>query len=69
MVLDLPPGDTNSKFLGTILDSWQVPLNDIGVDGKIGKYLILPPDYKAEVPAGYIALRPKSYGSQRSLRA
>ena len=58
-----------AKFLGTILDSWQVPLTDVGVDGKGGKYLILPPDYSGETPAGYIPLRPKTYGSYMLIRS
>ena len=69
IVLDLPAGDASSKFLGTILDSWQVPLTDVGVGGAGGKYLILPPDYKSNVPNGYIPLRPKTYGSYTLLRS
>jgi len=69
VVLDVPPAVAGAKFLGTILDSWQVPLTDVGVDGKGGKYLILPPDYKGDVPAGYIPLRPKTYGSYTLLRS
>jgi hypothetical protein len=46
LVLDLPAANASSQFLGTILDSWQVPLTDVGVGGKGGKYLILPPDFK-----------------------
>ncbi len=69
IVLDLPPAVTRAKFLGTILDSWQVPLTDVGVDGKGGKYLILPPDFSGEAPAGYIPLRPKTYGSYILIRS
>ena len=58
-----------AKFLGTILDTWQVPLTDIGVDGKGGKYLILPPDYEGDVPAGYIPLRPKTYNTYTLIRS
>ena len=46
-----------------------MPLTDVGVGGKGGKYLILPPDYKGEVPAGYIPLRPKTYGSYMLIRS
>ena len=49
--------------------TWQVPLTDVGVGGKGGKYLILPPDYKDEAPAGYIPLRPKTYGSYTLIRS
>jgi hypothetical protein len=46
MVLEIPPAD-DGVINGTIMDAWQVPLEDVGpagVDkGKGGKYLILPP--------------------------
>src|SRR5208282_4512375 len=69
IVLDLPAAIPQAKFLGTILDTWQVPLTDVGVGGEGGKYLILPPDYKDEVPAGYIPLRPKTYNSYMLIRS
>ncbi len=69
IVLDLPAAVAEAQFLGTIMDSWQVPLVDIGVDGKGGKYLILPPGYTGEVPTGYIPLRPKTYGSYMLIRS
>ena len=69
MVLDLPTADMSSQFLGTILDSWHVPLVDIGVGGKGGKYLSLPPDYKGDAPTGYIPLRLKTYGSYMLIRS
>src|SRR5271167_1220441 len=34
VVLDLPPAVAGAKFLGTIMDTWQVPLTDVGVGGK-----------------------------------
>ena len=44
-----------------IVDAWQVPLEDaglLGVDkGKGGKFLILPPGFKGDVPAGYFVAR------------
>jgi len=68
MVLDLPPGDASSQFLGTIMDSWQVPATDIGVGGKGGKYLILPPDYAGDAPAGYTPLRLRALFDQADMR-
>ena len=59
MVLEIPPAD-DGVINGTIMDAWQVPLEDVGpagVDkGKGGKYLILPPDPQGAAPKGYIAL-------------
>src|SRR6476646_10143584 len=56
VVIEIPPADQGS-ITGTIMDSWQTPLADVGpagVDaGKGGKYLILPPDFTGKVSDGY----------------
>lgn len=69
VVLDLPPAANGSSFLGTICDAWQVPLTDVGFEGKGGKYLILPPDYTSEVPVGYIPVRSKTYNTFAGIRS
>jgi hypothetical protein len=69
VVLDLPAAVDGAKFLGTIMDTWQVPLIDVGVGGKGEKYLILTPDYAGDVPPGYIPLRPKTYNSYALIRS
>jgi hypothetical protein len=56
VVVELPAtGD--AALNGTIIDAWQVPLTDVGIagedQGKGGKYLLLPPDHRGDVPAGY----------------
>ncbi|HKP36188.1 MAG TPA: DUF1254 domain-containing protein [Pyrinomonadaceae bacterium] len=65
VVIDVPPADTGS-FAANIDDVWQMPLADAGPEGsdagKGGKYLVLPPDYKGDVPEGYFALRSFTYG-------
>jgi hypothetical protein len=47
MVIEIPPAGDAGSITGTIMDSWQAALEDVGpagVDGgKSGKYLILPP--------------------------
>ena len=54
MVLEIPPA-VGGTIVGTVMDCWQTPLEDVGyagVDkGKGGKYLILPPGYKEKAPA------------------
>lgn len=64
IVLDAP-----SDLQGILLDFWQRPIpvdggkyfGDIGLpgpdQGKGGKFLVLPPDYKGEVPDGYYVYR------------
>src|SRR6476659_4426860 len=72
MVLEIPPAD-DGVINGTVMDAWQVPLEDVGpagVDkGKGGKYLVLPPDYPNPVPGGYIALPSPNYQGYALLRS
>ena len=77
MVLEVPAATDKTVFFGSAIDSWEVPLADIGGTGddagKGGKYLFLPPAYDTKPPDGYfvvpsetvfihIALRPISVG-------
>jgi hypothetical protein len=72
MVLEIPPAD-GGVINGTVMDAWQVPLEDVGpagVDkGQGGKYLILPPNYSTTVPDGYIALPSMNYQGYALLRS
>src|SRR5215472_5640904 len=47
MVLEIPAADDDSSITGSIDDSWQNALEDVGPEGvdkgKGGKYLITPP--------------------------
>ncbi len=59
-VIEIPPG-----MLGMINDSWFRWVEDLGAigpdKGKGGKYLVLPPGYKGDVPNGYFVVRPKTF--------
>ena len=72
MVLEIPPAD-DGVINGTIMDAWQMPLEDVGpagVDaGKGGKYLILPPDHAEAVPDGYIVLPSLTWKGYALLRS
>jgi hypothetical protein len=72
IVLEVPPAD-DGALVGTIMDAWQMPLEDIGVagvdKGKGGKYLILPPGYKEKVPTGYIVLPSLTYRGYALIRS
>jgi hypothetical protein len=72
MVLEIPPAD-DGVINGTVMDAWQVPLEDVGpagVDkGKGGKYLILPPNHSAPIPDGFIALPSPNYQGYALLRS
>jgi hypothetical protein len=56
LVLEIPP-----KVLGLIDDMWYRFVTDLGIMGPDkglgGKYLLLPPGYKGEVPEGYFIVR------------
>ena len=53
MVIDLPPGN----FIGLVQDHNMRWIFDMGLNGldkgQGAKYLILPPDYQGDIPAGY----------------
>jgi hypothetical protein len=60
LVLEAPP-----KVLAFLDDFWFQYVIDIGNagpdKGQGGKYLILPPDYKGDVPQGYFVARSRTY--------
>jgi len=60
LVLEVPP-----KVLGAIDDMWYRFVTDLGMvgpdKGEGGKYLLLPPGYKGEVPEGYFVVRPATF--------
>ena len=72
VVIEIPPAG-DGVINGSIMDPWQAALEDVGpagVDkGAGGKYLILPPGYKENVPAGYIALPSENYQGYALLRS
>ncbi len=72
VVLEIPPAD-DGAIVGTIMDAWQMPLEDIGPAGadrgQGGKYLILPPGHDGQVPAGYIVLPSLTYRGYALIRS
>lgn len=60
VVIEVPP-----MMLGAFNDAWFRYIADVGLagpdKGKGGKYLVLPPGYKGNVPSGYNVVRPKTY--------
>jgi hypothetical protein len=73
IVLEVPPAGSDGSITGSIDDCWQAASEDVGpagVDkGKGGKYLILPPDYKDKLPAGYTPLQSYNYEGYALLRS
>jgi hypothetical protein len=68
LVVEVPP-----KVLGGVNDFWYRWVADVGITGEDrgqgGKYLVLPPEYKGEVPSGYVVIRPNTFGSWLFFRA
>ncbi|MDH5221520.1 MAG: DUF1254 domain-containing protein [Betaproteobacteria bacterium] len=62
LVLETPP-----NVLGIVDDHWFKYVGDFGNagpdKGKGGKFLLLPPGYKGEVPKGYVVMRSPTYGN------
>jgi hypothetical protein len=73
IVIEIPPAGANGSLNANFVNVWQAPLEDaglLGVDKGAGvKLLMLPPDYKDQVPAGYEALRPGTWGSYALIRS
>jgi hypothetical protein len=72
IVLEIPPAD-NGMIVGSVMDCWQAPLEDVGPagldKGQGAKYLILPPGYTEAVPEGYMVLRSDTYNGYALLRS
>ena len=62
VVLEIPP-----MVLGPLDDYWFRWVTDVGLTGpdkgKGGKYLLLPPGYKGQIPFGYLVKRSQTYGN------
>jgi hypothetical protein len=72
VVLDIPPASGAGLF-GSMNDAWQIPQADVGPtgldQGKGGKYLLLPPGYKGQIPSGYFPIQFDTYNGYSILRA
>src|SRR5262249_50297816 len=60
------PAATGAGIYGQFCDMWDVPLAVVGPNGEDkgqgGKFVLLPPDYKGDTPAGYFPIRQQTYG-------
>lgn len=72
MVLEIPPAG-DGTIVGTIMDCWQTPLEDVGPAGadagKGGRYLLTPPGFQGKAPAGYITLPSLNFQGYALLRS
>ena len=67
VVVEVPP-----MMLGAFNDAWFRFVSDVGLagpdKGKGGKYLVLPPGYKGEIPKGYFIIQLKTYSTWLFMR-
>jgi hypothetical protein len=67
-IVEMPKG-----MLGAFNDAWFRYVQDVGPagpdKGQGGKYLVLPPEYKGDVPPDYYVVRPRTYYVWVFLRA
>ncbi|TFH93137.1 DUF1254 domain-containing protein [Vibrio ouci] len=73
VVVELPEATNANAFFGTFLDSWHKPIADVGPDGEDkgagGKYLLIGPNFKGEVPQGYFPIHYDTYRGYLSMRS
>src|ERR1700709_2718059 len=72
VVLEVPAA-VGAGLLGAVIDAWDVTIAGVGPEdenkGQAAKYLILPPGFSGDVPAGFIAVRLPTYNGYSLLRA
>src|SRR6476661_81271 len=72
VVLEVP-APVGAGLLGAVIDAWDVTTVGVGPEdenkGQAAKYLLLPPDFKGDVPAGFIPARFSTYNGYWLLRA
>jgi hypothetical protein len=72
VVLDLPAA-IGAGLFGSLVNAWETPVADVGPEGEDkgegGKYLLLPPGYSGDLPAGYFPIRAETYNGYALFRA
>jgi hypothetical protein len=67
------PAAVGAGLLGSVLDAWDVTTAGVGPEdenkGRAAKYLLLPPSFGGDEPAGFIAVRLPTYNGYCLLRA
>jgi hypothetical protein len=64
-VLEVPSAGPDGSLYGQVVDAWQFTIADVGPAGldrgRAAKYLFTAPDYKGEIPEGYIHVASPNY--------
>jgi hypothetical protein len=67
IVIEMPPATESVKIFGTVMDSWQRPIDDVGAKGRDqgrgGKYVLVPAGYDGPLlPDSYTYEQRTNYG-------
>jgi hypothetical protein len=72
VVVEIPPSTADVGLFGTLMESWQRPLEDVGAKGKDGgrggKYVILPPGYRGPLLPGTFTMQSQTYQGYSIMR-
>jgi hypothetical protein len=72
VVLEVPAA-VGAGLLGAVIDAWDVTMAGVGPEDEnkdhAAKYLLLPPGFSGDLPAGFIAVRLPTYNGYSLLRA
>jgi len=72
VVVEIPASTADVGIFGTLMESWQRPLEDVGAKGKDGgrggKYVILPPDYRGPLLPGSFTIQSQTYQGYTAMR-
>lgn len=65
VVLEVPATSDEASLYGQIVDAWQFTIADVGPagmdKGQGGKFLLIPPDYKDDIPEGYLQVNSPNF--------
>jgi hypothetical protein len=65
IVVEMPSSAEGIGIFGTIMDSWQRSLDDVGAKGRDGgrgaKYVLVPPNYDGELPPNAFVYEQETY--------
>ena len=72
IVVEIPTSTADVGIFGTLMESWQRPLEDVGAKGKDqgrgGKYVIYPPGYRGPLVPGTFTLQSQTYQGYSLMR-
>ena len=73
IVIEIPPSADGVGIFGTLMDTWQRPIDDVGAKGRDkgngGKYVLIPKDYQGPILANSYTYEQRTNNGFAILRA